>query len=429
MLRRSGAAGLGGAAVAVVVVRVLGAVVQVLVLMAYARWFPMGDVGRYAVALAIWTFARQVGPIGGDQALLRGAAAVRKSNRPAAAALGRKAERRALRITAVPSALVLLVALAVPAADRWLMVLIALGVPIYALQGVYSAEMRGHERHMAAQIPESIALPVLQLGIAWMTRATVDDSGVLACLVAAFAVAVGLKCLSASVRGPIGELEVADHAEFLRVSRPAAIAQGVTAGAIKAPVILVAAWAGQEEAALFEVASRGLVAVAMITSSVGLVLSPQMAVAFRRGDRQVLQNLWALGSLAAGAPASVALIVGGFAGGAILQLFGSEYIAAWPALVVLLAAGTVNAFLGSSSTVLLMSDSQWSVAKTGLVQLVLVLVLASALIPAYGAIGAAICWLAATVVRESLLAWHASRQIGVSIVSAHASLVFRWSKG
>jgi O-antigen/teichoic acid export membrane protein len=420
--------GVGRAAVTVVGIRVLGAVAQLLVLGAYTQWFTLAEIGRFAVALAIWAFARQVGPLGGDQALLRGVAALRSTGRiGTTAALGRQAERRVVAATGYPALALVVILFAVGRGGSAVALLIVGGIPLYGLQGIYTAELRGHERHALAQIPESLMLPLLQLFIAWLLRGHAADAAVGGTLAAAAVVVLVLKVVTRAIRQQEsgGVLDSNESSEFLTVSRPAAVAQAATAAAVKVPVLLVASLAGPEQAAIFEVASRGLVAIVMVTSSLGLVLSPQMAASFRDGDTPNIANLWAFGSLAAGIPAMLGVLLGITVGQPLLALFGSAYQTAWFALIVMLCAGAVNAFLGFSSNVMLMANAQWAVARAGAVQLLAVLVVGIVLIPAYGAGGAALAWLAATITRDVWLTSRVTKTLGVSLTSAQITLFGR----
>ncbi len=136
-----------------------------------------------------------------------------------------------------------------------------------------------------------------------------------------------------------------------------------------------------------------------------LGIAPGLAAAFAKGDQLTVERLYNLSARCATLlswPVFWVLLV--FAGPA-LGWFGDEFTSGRAALGVLAVAMMVNVAFGNVVTVLLMSGhSQWATRNT-VCALVVTIGVDVALVPEWGATGAAIGWLAGVITENALGMW------------------------
>jgi O-antigen/teichoic acid export membrane protein len=166
---------------------------------------------------------------------------------------------------------------------------------------------------------------------------------------------------------------------------------------------------------VFQVASSGagLVAVSLLLAN--MVIAPQVVRFRAERDTENLQLLSRQSARAAfglAAPIALAYFV---LGEDILRLvFGEAYAAAafWP-LVILAAGQLFNVYVGSVGILLSMSDHEMDTFRSQGVALVVNVVACAALIPAYGATGAALGSTIGLVTWNVLMAIDVKRRLGI----------------
>ncbi|MCL1049568.1 flippase [Shewanella abyssi] len=163
-----------------------------------------------------------------------------------------------------------------------------------------------------------------------------------------------------------------------------------------------------ESVAYFKVAMQAVALIALGLHSVNAVIMPNIARLYKKGDLQETQALLTksvrLSSLVSLPIIFFLIIFGEFA---ISLLFGKDYLAAYPILVILCFGQLVNVLMGSVGLVLNMTGNEKSTLKSLFITLLLNLILLAVLIPMYGAIGAAIA------VSLSLVCWNVLMAIDV----------------
>ncbi|ALO99459.1 lipopolysaccharide biosynthesis protein [Streptomyces olivaceoviridis] len=187
---------------------------------------------------------------------------------------------------------------------------------------------------------------------------------------------------------------------FWTFAAPRAISSVFDISAVWVGVILLSALATGAEAGVYTAIGRVVTAGTLLQLAVRLAVAPQISrllavdqVAEARHLHRVstcwiVLFSWPLFVLVAAFPRTV------------LSVFGPEFVAGAPALVVLCVASMVNVAVGNAQTVLLMSGrSSWHLAVTALaftVQLTVGLLA----VPRWGVVGAAVSWGAAIVVEN-----------------------------
>ncbi|MBC8451436.1 MAG: polysaccharide biosynthesis C-terminal domain-containing protein [Planctomycetes bacterium] len=162
-----------------------------------------------------------------------------------------------------------------------------------------------------------------------------------------------------------------------------------------------------EAAAYFSVANRLASLLLFGMLAVNAVAAPLIAELHSQGKRRELQDMLTLtakGLTLYALPLALVLIVGGRW---ILAVFGPEYVAAYPVLVLLVIGRTLTCLFGTVGFLLAMTGHQNYVAKVVTVCAALKVGLNLALIPSFGASGAA----AATTVMLSLMGFALYRYV------------------
>lgn len=165
-------------------------------------------------------------------------------------------------------------------------------------------------------------------------------------------------------------------------------------------------WLGNTESvAYFKVAMQGTVLISLGLSSVNSVIMPNVARHFKKGEIDKTQALLDKGvRLGMFLSLPILLLLVFFGDFFINLLFGSDYLEAYPILIVLCVGQFVNIFMGSVGVVLYMTHNERKALKLTIISLVINVVLLMLLIPTYSEIGAAIATSVTMIVWNVLMA-------------------------
>lgn len=313
-------------------------------------------------------------------------------------------------------------------------VLVAVGiVPIVAWTRIGQASLQGIGAVVRGQIPELIVAPLVLCGslvgcVLLMDEGALDARTALVCQLAA--VAAGLAWVAVSWRQARGAplRETAPRYELLRWARAVVPLCGITALLVvhaRANVVLLDVLSSSEQVGLFGSANRAAALLTIGLVAANAVLAPTVAGLHASGRRGELQSAavrctrWAF----AVALPIAALFV--FGGDLVLSLFGSGFVAAHDALVVLSLAQLLNVAMGSVGLILMMAGHARDTFVGLLAGALVNLSLDFALIPSHGALGAAIATGAGVVVWNVCLTIALRRRLGVG-ASVFGGL--RWRK-
>jgi O-antigen/teichoic acid export membrane protein len=408
---RSGAIGLTGAAVN----GAFGFVLTTVVL----RTFGADGSGALFSVIAVVTIAAAVCCLGADTALLWAL-----PRRPGA--LG-----RLLRVALLPvlvSSLVIAVAGALAAepvgrvllddpASTTLVRLAFAGVPVIVVSTVLLAVVRATRpagTYVAVQLVfVPIARPVLMIGtVALGGGVLLGFAGWLLPPALAALIAVAL------IAGPVHRPEPADWRSFWSFALPRAASMAIDSSSMWVGVLLTSALAGQTEAGVFAAVGRYALAGLLVMQGLRVAVAPHLSRllgADRRAEAAEVYRRTTLAIIVLSWPAYLLLAV--FAR-AFLAVFGSDFGGGAVPLAVLAAAMLINVGVGLVQTVLLMSGNSRRHLVATVAGLALNLLAAVLLIPAYGALGAAIAWSLGIVAENVLAAVFARRALGEPLFSA-----------
>jgi O-antigen/teichoic acid export membrane protein len=161
--------------------------------------------------------------------------------------------------------------------------------------------------------------------------------------------------------------------------------------------IAIGFYRGPREVGIYSVAAAIVVYVPLVLSSINQIFSPMIADLHTRGDHALLGRLFqSLTKWVVGLTLPLAVVVIVFAR-PLMRIFGRDFEAGWPILIIGTLGQLVNCGVGSVGYLLLMSGNEKRLIKVQVVMAVVMIVLNIALVPVLGGVGAAIAAAATNV--------------------------------
>jgi O-antigen/teichoic acid export membrane protein len=301
---------------------------------------------------------------------------------------------------------------------------LALFLPLAALSDAALAATRGYRELRPTLLLERLARPAMQvLTIGALAVATVSAPGPYAAawvgpylpvaLLAGYALRRAYLSVPTPARRPGHKTYLALRARFWRYTGPRSLASVAQLALQRVDVLLVAALGGLAAAAVYAVASRFVVLGQLANQGITQSVQPRLAEALSTGDRLAANHLYqtATGWLVL-VTWPLYLMVITYAP-VYLGLFGDDYRSGAPVVVVLASAMLVATGCGMVDMVLSMAGrTRWNLANVS-AALALMVALDLALIPALGAVGAAIGLAAAVLVNNIVPLVQVGRALGV----------------
>ncbi|MFC4561968.1 polysaccharide biosynthesis C-terminal domain-containing protein [Nocardiopsis mangrovi] len=202
-------------------------------------------------------------------------------------------------------------------------------------------------------------------------------------------------------------------AAFWSFTLPRSVATIAQLGIQRSGIVLVAAMQGGAAAAVFTAATRLPVVGQFGAQAIQFAAQPRLAELLAVDDRRAAGTLYRASTawlICLTWPLFLPAIV---YAPLVMRLFGPDYAEGAGALVVIAAAQLGSTAMGMGDTVLTMAGrTGWNLVNNGLALLVNIL-LCLALIPGWGALGAAMAWAAAIAVRNVLPVAQLSRSLGL----------------
>lgn len=181
-----------------------------------------------------------------------------------------------------------------------------------------------------------------------------------------------------------------------------------------ADILIVAALAGTNVAAVYTAASRLLLAGTFVNGAIMQAVSPLVSAALGRNDRDEARRLLSTGTawlVAVVWPGYVALIL---LGGGFLEVFGPDYRVGATALAILSLAMLVATGVGPIEAVLLMDGGSRLSLADNFAAVVVMLTIDVILVPQYGLSGAAVGWAAGLLVTNLGPLWQVKRRLNIT---------------
>jgi O-antigen/teichoic acid export membrane protein len=151
------------------------------------------------------------------------------------------------------------------------------------------------------------------------------------------------------------------------------------------------------EVGIYSVAAALVVYIPLVLSSINQIFSPTIADLHTRGDHALLARLFqSLTKWVVGLTLPVAAVVIVFAR-PLMRIFGPDFEAGWPILIIGTVGQLVNCGVGSVGYLLLMSGNERRLIKVQAVMSVVMVGLSIALVPLLGGVGAAVAAAVTTI--------------------------------
>jgi O-antigen/teichoic acid export membrane protein len=230
----------------------------------------------------------------------------------------------------------------------------------------------------------------------------------------AFATIVCAALLVRPVRGGGG---MRPWRRFWGFAGPRAASATIDASSMWVGVLLTTVLAGQAQAGVFGAVGRYVLAGQLAMQGLRVAVAPQLSAllgAGRTADAAAVHRQTTTWIIVLSWPVYGLLAV---FGPGFLRLFGSGFGAGSAALTVLALAMLVNVGLGNVQTLLLMSGASRAHLAATVAGLAVTVAAGIALIPRYGALGAACAWAGGIVVENTIAATVARRVVGQPLLA------------
>lgn len=291
--------------------------------------------------------------------------------------------------------------------------LLAAVIPLAVTYHLVLAVIRGLGRMRENVVLEKIARPVLQVVLVALVLAADEPEWLVAAWGLPYIAVAAAAFTSARRRTgdlPRGEALGRVRKSFWRFALTRAPAGAAQIVMQRLDIVLVAAYRGPRDAAIYTAATRFLVVGQFVLQSMDAPLQPRLSAALARFDHATARRLYVTSTtwtVLVGWPifALAAVMSSGY-----LSLFGSGYHTSEATVVVIVLAVSmaVATAVGAVDSVIIMSGRTWWSLLITLAAVAVNVVLNIVLIPRFGMVGAAVAWGAAIV--------------GASV----ASLAFTW---
>lgn len=321
--------------------------------------------------------------------------------------------------------------------------ILALFLPLIALELLNLAATRGLGRMRAYTVIELITRPLLQVGLvaaaigtglADRRPALLAAAWVLPYLPAAIASSIALRrrLRAGRFQQSEGTCSVDVRREFWRYTWPRGLTNLTQVSMQRLDVVLVAALASPAQAALYLAATRFVVLGQLAAGAMAMATQPALASSIARDDAEGTRDLFHTSTtwlMIVTWPVYLVLAVNG---DGLLRVFGEAYDVGAAVLLILSAAMLYSTGVGQVDVLLNMAGRTWVTFANSATALAVMIVADLALIPHHGAVGAAIGWAAAIVVRNTLSViqvWHSRRLLATHPASLLVALISALSFG
>jgi O-antigen/teichoic acid export membrane protein len=181
-------------------------------------------------------------------------------------------------------------------------------------------------------------------------------------------------------------------------------------------IFLLGVWGSAAESGIFGAATRLSMIVTLFLTSVNAVIAPKFAELHAKGDMAEMARVARQFALILALATSPLFLILTFAGDWVMGMFGSEFAAGGTALAILAVGQAIATVTGSVGYLLIITGHERDTRNGAILALLVLVVLATAIMPFYGLIGAAVASAAAIVASNIWSVIIAHRRLGFSPV-------------
>jgi O-antigen/teichoic acid export membrane protein len=287
--------------------------------------------------------------------------------------------------------------------------------PLYTLTEIGDGTARSQGWINLALIPIYIVRPLAILALTYVLLqldfARTAETVMIAAIIATWATGVlQVGVVFVRMKGVLGLVKpLYKTKEWLKVSLPIFAADGIYVLFTNADVLLVGALIGPDAAGLYFAAVKVATLLSLIPFAVTAAWGPKFSSVWATGNTTQMQRICSQTILFTFVPTALGALVLVGGGGLLLSIFGAEFKAAYPVLMVLLLGLVLRASTGTMDRMLTLAGQQNRMAVVFGATLIMNIVLNIALIPFFGIMGAAIAT-AASLGAQALGVFFAARK-------------------
>ncbi len=402
-----------------------------------AQTFGPDTIGRYAISAAIMAILAVICNLGLSTSIVRFISSDLENNKPYLSQLRLYWIVRVIGSIAIITSLLLgfsrdIIAQHVfsdPALAPYLLVVSLALFPV-TLNLILSAYHHGHHRISLSSALRNMFIPLFSC-LFFVALTYFSINGISSII--AQAIAVLVSCLLSLFffwrhRAGIEEtlyLSGEEKNNMLAVSLP--MLTGGISGMLLGWVdtLMLGAMADAEAAGLYATAFRLCILVSLPLLIVEWAAMPRFAAAYKTGNTFLLQKTASDAVHLSSAAALIPLLLFVFLGPYILSLFGSEFVSAYWPLVILSLAHFILVSLGSSYTLMIVTNLEKQYQNIMISAVILNVILNFILIQAMGIIGAALATLLTEALKQSLYAITVYKHHGIVTLVGFAWIKLR----
>lgn len=295
-------------------------------------------------------------------------------------------------------------------------------VPVLALSSLRQAVLRGLGSIAQALAPEWLLRPLIFIALLAGAAAILPSplqastalSFNLAATIAAFAMGAFWqhRAISPHLRG---SKPVYRDREWLSVAAPLLLIVGLNLISSRIDVIMLGMLSEIENVGIYSAASRVADVVVFGLVSANAIAAPMIARLHSTGRHEELQKIVRLASkgiFLLTLPIALVLLIFGHQ---ILGLFGQEFSAGYPVLVILVCGQLVNALAGPVGYLMTMTGHQNHAARIVSISALMNLTLNVLLIPLWGMLGAAVANALSTATWNILMLRFVKKELSIQV--------------
>ena len=300
-----------------------------------------------------------------------------------------------------------------------LFVIASPAIVCWALGAQISGTLQGLRRVVLAQLFDWALNPAfyLILLVGMLMFGQLSPFNVLLSMVVALAmsVAIGSGVLRRNIPAEVRSATPAyERSDWLGSWRSFTLIQALSVANTRAPILLIGILGTASEAGLFRVAENVATLLGLSLLVINAALGPHIARLHDAGKLQELERIargFARFALAVTLPAGIVVWLAGE--WLLTTIFGAGYTAAYSAMVILIISQVINISCGSVGLILNMTGHEQRALRSFAIALVANVVFGFLLIPAYGAVGAALAAALSTVVWNLFLLLSVKQTLGI----------------
>lgn len=277
---------------------------------------------------------------------------------------------------------------------KWPLIIALVAMTPQVFSRIFSSALVGYRKiwqsNLVEQTLSSVIVALILTGF-WLSDKPITIlNSALAYGIARFAVMFSVGTYWKKISGINTKKQKLISAQLLKTAKPLFLVSVTFVVASNADVIMLG-WLGNSEmVGLYSIAARVALLTSFFLQVTNAAISPKIAALYEEGKKYEMEKMVQSVTLGLVGIASFAVLIIVLFGKTILSIWGIEFQAAYPLLIILSIGQFFNIGTGASGLILMLCGLEKTQAWISSVFVVLNLILNYFLIKKYGALGAAI---------------------------------------